>query len=161
MREGTLRAPVVPDPMRYAGFWIRFGAYIIDQLILNIVALPSTIWLTVRTQKIMQQGLQGGQFDWASYLSYMGLSSAIGFLISIAYNVLFVGRFAATPGKMLVKIKIVTADGGRVSYLRALARLGGHFVSGLTCMFGYLMPIWDREKRALHDMMCNTRVVYK
>lgn len=164
MREGTVafvaNAPA-PHAPHFAGFWIRVGAYVIDQIILNIVALPTTIWLTVRMQNIMQQGLQGGQFDWAAYLGYMGLSSGIGLLISLIYNVLFVGRFAATPGKMLVKIKVVKADGGRVSYLRALGRLGGQIVSSMTCMIGYLLPIWDEEKRALHDHICNTRVVYK
>lgn len=162
MREGTVPfiATVSNEP-RFAGFWIRVGAYVIDQVILNLVALPTTIWLTVRMQNIMQQGFQGGQFDWGAYLGYMGLSSAIGIFISILYNVFFVGRYAATLGKMLVKIKIVTADGGRVTYLRALGRLGGQIVSSMTCMIGYLLPIWDPEKRALHDHMCNTRVVYK
>jgi uncharacterized RDD family membrane protein YckC len=48
-----------------------------------------------------------------------------------------------------------------VSYARALGRSAGHLVSGMTCLIGYIIAAFDDEKRALHDYMCNTRVVYK
>jgi len=157
LREGSVTfATAPPSEMRYAGFWIRVGAYLIDQAILMIVSLPLTILFTVKAQ----QALQGGM-NWASYFANLGASSAVSTVVSLLYNWLFVGRYAATPGKMILRIKVVTANGGKVTYLRAFGRFWGHLVSGLPCMFGYLMPIWDAEKRALHHHLCNTRVVYK
>ena len=34
-------------------------------------------------------------------------------------------------------------------------------LSGLICLAGYIMAGFDEEKRALHDRICNTRVVFK
>jgi len=34
-------------------------------------------------------------------------------------------------------------------------------VSGLACYIGYIIVAFDDQKRALHDHMCNTRVIYK
>jgi uncharacterized RDD family membrane protein YckC len=147
----------MPTRLPYAGFWIRVAAYVIDQVILIIVTLPLSLWFQFK----MQRMVMSAQIDWAVFLQYWGLSSAASVIVSLLYGWLFVGRYAATPGKMLVKIKVVTADGTRVSYLRALARQGGHVVSGMTCMIGYLLPLFDDEKRALHDYICNTRVIKK
>jgi uncharacterized RDD family membrane protein YckC len=158
LREGKaafVSAP--PASMHYAGFWIRAGAYMIDQLIMMIVGMPLSIWFGLR----MQQAIQGGRIDWEMYMTSYAMLSGISMLLSLLYNVLLVGRYAGTPGKLILKIKIVTAEGERVSYLRALGRFGGHIVSGFTCMIGYLLPIWDKEKRALHDYICHTRVIYK
>jgi uncharacterized RDD family membrane protein YckC len=46
-----------------------------------------------------------------------------------------------------------------VGYGRATGRAFGEIVSGIICYIGYLMMIWDEEKRTLHDRMANTRVV--
>jgi uncharacterized RDD family membrane protein YckC len=56
---------------------------------------------------------------------------------------------------------VVTADGGRVSYLRALGRYFAKMLSGFTCLIGYIIAAFDGQKRALHDHICNTRVVFK
>jgi uncharacterized RDD family membrane protein YckC len=158
LREGAVPFVAAPaGPLRYAGFWIRAAAYMIDQLILGIVSMPLTIYFVVK----MQQAIQGGRMDWASYLTNWGLSSACSVLVSLLYTWLLVGRYGATLGKMLLKLKIVTPDGAKISYLRALGRFGGYFVSSLPCMLGFLFPLWDAEKRALHDHMCHTRVIYK
>ena len=141
----------------YAGFWIRVAAYVIDQVIITLVTLPLSLWFNLR----MQKAITGGQVDWMGFSQNLGLSMAWSMSITFLYGWLFVGRYAATPGKMLVKIKVVTGDGGRVSYLRALGRTGGRFISDMTCMIGYLLTLFDDERRALHDHICNTRVIYK
>ena len=79
--------------------------------------------------------------------------------IQILYSVLFLGKFGATPGKMAVGIKVVRSDGERVSYLRAFGRYFAEILSGLIFLIGYIMAAFDDEKRALHDRICDTRVV--
>ena len=86
---------------------------------------------------------------------------AINMTIGISYEVVLIGKYGATLGKMACKIKVVTADGGRVSYLRALGRYFAKMLSGFTCLIGFIIAAFDGQKRALHDHICNTRVVFK
>ena len=71
------------------------------------------------------------------------------------------GRFGATPGKMACGLKVVMADGGKVTYLRALGRAFSEILSGIILYIGYIMAGFDDEKRALHDRICDTRVIKK
>jgi uncharacterized RDD family membrane protein YckC len=70
-----------------------------------------------------------------------------------------VGKYGATLGKMAAKIRVVTADGGKVSYGRATGRYFAKLLSAFTCLIGFIMAAFDEEKRALHDRICNTRVI--
>jgi uncharacterized RDD family membrane protein YckC len=81
--------------------------------------------------------------------------------VAVGYETFFVGKFGATPGKMACKLRVITAEGAPVSYARALGRYFSKLVSYLTCSIGFIIAGFDDEKRALHDRMCNTRVIYK
>jgi uncharacterized RDD family membrane protein YckC len=80
-------------------------------------------------------------------------------VVSVAFNGFFVGRFGATPGKMLLKLKVVTPEGAPASYGRAFGRAAAEILSGLVCNIGYIIAAFDEQKRTLHDHICNTRVV--
>ena len=80
-------------------------------------------------------------------------------MAGISYETIFIGKYGATVGKMACRIKVVTADGGQVSYLRAVGRYFAKLLSAFTLMIGYIIAAFDPEKRALHDRICNTRVV--
>jgi uncharacterized RDD family membrane protein YckC len=72
------------------------------------------------------------------------------------------GRFGATVGKLAVGVRIVRSDGGAITYGRAFGRYWAEMVSSLCCNIGYIMAGFDNpQKRALHDRMCDTRVIYK
>jgi len=79
--------------------------------------------------------------------------------IAMAYEIVLIGKYGATLGKRACKIHVVTADGGKVSYGRAAGRYFAKLLSGFTCLIGYIIAFFDEEKRALHDRICNTRVV--
>jgi len=76
-----------------------------------------------------------------------------------AFEIFFIGKYGATPGKMLMKIKVVAPDGGRVSYGRSTGRYFAKILSGMIFYIGFLMAFWDEEKCALHDRICQTRVI--
>src|SRR5439155_4542122 len=135
--------------MEYAGFWIRFGAKFVDGIILRLVG----------TVVGMATGatLTGTSESARSVVAL--ISYGLGMVIDIAYRTIFVGAFGATPGKMAAKVKIVNADGSKVSYLKAFARAMAEYISLLTVLIGYIMAAFDNEKRALHDRICGTRVV--
>ena len=84
---------------------------------------------------------------------------AIQMLIGLSYTVFFLGRFAATPGKMVCKLKVIRSDGAAITYPRAFGRHFAEMLSGLTLYIGYLMAAFDDEKRTLHDRICDTRVI--
>jgi uncharacterized RDD family membrane protein YckC len=150
VREGVPPA-VAQSQFRFAGFWIRFAAVLIDGVILWVVHLI----IGLVTLPLAASELPGA----VAVGTVLRIVLANG--IAIAYEIYFVGKYAATPGKMACGIRIIVAGGARVSYLRALGRWAAELLSGLVLAIGYLMAAFDDEKRALHDHICNTRVVYK
>src|SRR5262249_7630217 len=97
--------------------------------------------------------------NWGPFILVQGILMLISLVIGIVYEVGFLGRFGATPGKMACKIKVVTATGAPISYGRAFGRNFAKILSGLIFLIGYIMAAFDSEKRALHDRICDTRVI--
>ena len=85
--------------------------------------------------------------------------SFVGMAIGVAYETFFVGKWGATLGKMAVGIKVVRSNGENVTYMRAFGRVFAKMVSAIILLIGYIMAAFDGEKRALHDHMCDTRVI--
>lgn len=84
----------------------------------------------------------------------------IDMLLGMFYLTWFVGKFGATPGKMVFNLKVVTPSGGKVGYGQSFGRyLAESVVIWLTFMLGYLPILFDSQKRGLDDRLCNTRVV--
>jgi uncharacterized RDD family membrane protein YckC len=138
LREGV----TVAGEMVYAGFWIRFGAKFIDGIILGIVgfALGSV------------GGSIGGR---GAAVPIKFLSNAIG----IIYVTYFLGKFGATPGKMACGLKVVRSDNEKITYARACGRFFAEILSSIILCIGYIIAAFDEEKRALHDRICDTRVI--
>jgi len=144
LREGVPAA----STFIYAGFWIRFVAWLIDFVILFVVGMV--------VQLPFVSLLKSGQLE--LMLVWQGLLSLVETAISATYEGVFVSRFGATPGKMALDLKVVRPDGGRVSLGRAVGRYFAKILSGLTVV-GYIMVGFDAQKRGLHDMLCDTRVI--
>jgi uncharacterized RDD family membrane protein YckC len=89
------------------------------------------------------------------------LMMAVQYAIQFGYGIFFLGRFAATPGKMAIGAKVVREDGSRIGYGLATGRVFAEMISGLILLIGYIMAAFDEEKRTLHDRICSTRVVRK
>lgn len=136
--------------MVYGGFWIRFAAKFIDGIILGAISM---IFTTVAG--FSASNAQDAVSPFQGVLFFLQIA------IPIAYATFFIGKYAATPGKMICGLKIVTADGDRVSYGRAVGRHFSEFISSLIMAIGYIMAAFDEEKRTLHDRICNTRVIKK
>jgi uncharacterized RDD family membrane protein YckC len=81
--------------------------------------------------------------------------------VAITYTTYFLGAFGATPGKMVLGLRVITPDYPRLSYLRAFARYWAEVLSGMVIYLGYLMALFDSENRTLHDHLCATRVIHE
>lgn len=157
LREGVVTA----GAMVYGGFWIRFVAWLIDSIILAIAS--GVIQLAFTGSLVNRVPLQPGVPPSAAVLGRIagtfGLVYLLGVLISACYEGLFVGKVGATPGKMVFTLKVVRADGSPVGVGRAFGRYFAKLLSGFTLLIGYIIAGFDSQKRALHDMICDTRVI--
>jgi uncharacterized RDD family membrane protein YckC len=142
VEEGVVAAPVV-----YAGFWIRFVAAVLDGVILVILSIFIAAVLA----------LGAGAAEPAVFET---LRSVIQLGVGAGYVTFFLGKFGATPGKMALGLRVVRSDGGDLTYARAFSRYLAEYLSALTLMIGYIIAAFDREKRALHDHICDTRVIF-
>ncbi|MDJ0985370.1 MAG: RDD family protein [Desulfobacterales bacterium] len=147
IKEGV----AISGAMDYAGFWLRFGAWFIDYIILGIISMVIYLPITL---------LGAFSFDQpAVFVTFQVISTILNFVLPAAYEIWFVGKYGATPGKMACKIKVVTADGQMISYGRSVGRHFAKYISGLILGIGYIMAGFDDQKRSLHDRICDTRVI--
>jgi uncharacterized RDD family membrane protein YckC len=135
----------------YAGFGVRFGAKFVDGF---IVGVPLLVLLFVSMGDFLTPGADRSRVGMLQVFWQLGF-----YAVGAAYNIFFLGKYGATPGKMLLKLRVVTPEGGKVSYGRATGRYFAELLSGMICYVGYIMAAFDDEKRTLHDRICNTRVV--
>ena len=136
----------------YAGFWKRVAAAIVDSLIVGVIASLGGEALGT----ILGDLAGGGKTAIALNVALLSL------LLQTLYYAFFHASFnAATPGKMLIGIKVVRSDGQNMSFLRAVARYFATIPSALILCIGYLMAAFTARKQALHDMICDTVVVDK
>ena len=138
--------------LNYAGFWIRFAATFMDGIVMMPVILLSYFFVLPK----LVLAAQGTESLGTQLLVQLGY-----FLFQAAYKIFFTGRYGATPGKMIAGLKIVREDGTPIGYRLAALRFLAEIVSALIFYIGYIMIAFDDQKRALHDRLCNTRVIRK
>lgn len=146
---------------RYAGFWIRFVARIIDGIILAVVGfvinLPIQMALGLSAVRV------GGDVTTAlpMMLGTVGISLAINIVLSAAYEIYFLSSRGATIGKLALGLKVIRADGGSLSVGQATGRFFAYLLDAyFTLTIGFIIAGFDTEKRSLHDRICDTRVIY-
>jgi uncharacterized RDD family membrane protein YckC len=148
---------------RYAGFWIRFVARIIDWIILGVVGLIINLPLQMAFG-LSATRIPTGDVGAAAIpmlLGTLGLSLAVNFVLQAAYEIYFVSSRGATIGKLALGLKIIRADGGPLSVGQATGRFFAFLLdSYFTLTIGFIIAGFDSEKRSLHDRICDTRVIY-
>jgi uncharacterized RDD family membrane protein YckC len=135
--------------LEYAGFGIRFAAYIVDSIVNFIFGLASGFAVALIMRAETQRAMVVQQL----------VASGVGMVLGLVYYTFFVGKYGATPGKMVCRLKIVSPDGSPVGYKKAVGRYFGYWVSSIICGIGFLMIAFDEERRGLHDRICGTRVI--
>jgi uncharacterized RDD family membrane protein YckC len=157
LREGVTPA-ARQAPRQYAGFWIRFVAVLIDGIILAVVGWVvqfAFLGAMLRPDRLMNPSPEAV----GAAMGLFGLAFLINIAIACTYESFFLGRFGATPGKMALSLKVVRSSGAPVSYARAAGRYFAKQLNLMTLLIGYIIAGFDSEKRGLHDMICDTRVI--
>jgi uncharacterized RDD family membrane protein YckC len=139
---------MVSPEMDYAGFWIRVVSTIID----GFVMLPVYILIIYLFSGSLFMPGNGSGLLMAKFLQYA---------VSFLYTTLLIWKYGGTLGLKTMGLKVVNADGSDISYLKSVGRYFAFILSGSILLIGFIIVAFDREKRALHDMICGTRVIYK
>lgn len=143
-----------------AGFGPRFFAYLIDSILLAIPTYAVQIPLLLLAGRTSTGGFRPEQNPFsAAGCGFLFLGMLIGMAIQCAYFTAMVGARGQTLGKMALRLKVVRADLSKVSYPRAFARYWGYLLSSLVLYVGFLMILFTKDRRALHDLVCDTRVI--
>lgn len=156
----TVVAPAATSPavggLVRANFGRRLAAALLDGVIMTVInfviALPFGIMAGVAGAS--EEGAVAGS-------AIMLIPQVLGWVINLVYMVYFIGSRGQTPGKMVLKIKVVSASGGQVpGYgVAVLREVVGKFLSGVVLGLGYFWMLWDKDKQTWHDKIAKTVVV--
>ena len=165
--------PAAPTEDELAGFWPRVGAHVIDLIlwffIWNILAsivsarlFPEALKLAEAITAAGGSGPQPTPEEAVMILKFSGFVMLLGLAVAVVYDLVFLLKFSATPGKLLFGLRLVKADGRPAGIVRIVARCLAKVLAGApTLGIGYLVVLFDEQKRGLHDFLCGTRVVKK
>lgn len=138
------------EGVRYAGFWRRAAASLIDNLIfgLALAVLYLIFGLSVP--------LAPPEIAASAHAPKFLLNSLLPAVITVFLWIKFLG----TPGKLLMGCQVVDAgSGGSLRVGQAALRYLGYFVSLLPLGLGFLWVAWDKRKQGFHDKIAKTVVI--
>ncbi|HHY72718.1 MAG TPA: RDD family protein [Bacillus bacterium] len=132
----------------YAGFWIRFYAYLIDLVVVGslnrIIIYPILRWLDVSISE-------------TSMLSTVAISTA---LVMFVYFVVMTKIWGQTLGKMILGLKVISEKDAELSWGTVLFReLIGKFISKTVLFLGFITISFTSKKKGWHDFFADTIVI--
>jgi uncharacterized RDD family membrane protein YckC len=156
-----------PLAWRYGGFWVRFGARFIDGLIFMV---PVLIFLAMLMPNLIRAKGQA-PIDPNTMFAAFGFVTffVVLFLAGGCYEILMLKYRSGTLGKMACGLKVIRSDGRSLSWGVCFGRFfmwnvvtsGIPYINSVLMLVSSIMLGVDDEKRALHDRVCDTRVIYK
>jgi uncharacterized RDD family membrane protein YckC len=134
--------------VRYAGFWMRFWAYLLD-----LVVVGSIVRLLIKPIfRLLDIPLSE-----TNMFAPVSISSAVIFYL---YFVLMTKYLNQTLGKMVFGLKVVDLKNNQLTWGTILFREWiGRFIS-VTIIFGYIIVAFLPKKQGLHDLFTDTTVIH-
>lgn len=136
---------------KYAGFWTRFWAYLIDGVIvfsINGILLSPLMFLN-----------EGNQLE----IGFWTLNGILAGIVYYLYFLLMTRFFQQTVGKMILGIKVIRENDGDLLWSDLIFReVIGRFIYNVISILKllYVVIAFSPEKKGIHDMIGNTRVVH-
>lgn len=156
-----------PLARRYGGFWIRFGARFVDGLIFMVPIILIAFLMIPNLVRAKSQVVN------PPTQALAGFSIITFFLVTLiaggCYEILMLKYHSGTLGKMACGLKVIRPDGRGLSWGVCFGRFfmwnvvtsGIPYINSIIMLVSSIMLATDDEKRALHDRVCDTRVVFK
>ena len=159
--QGTI---AVPRP--YAGFWLRFLAYIIDNIVLGVIfgviVLLAIAAVGVGYFRAVFQGMQDGTGEFpVALVSAIVMGALLTLVASWIYHAwMESSEYQATLGKMALGMIVTDLNDRPISFARASGRFFAKIITGLIPLgIGYIMAGFTEKKQALHDMIASCLVL--
>lgn len=154
LREGV--STVGPaGTMAYGGFWIRLLAKILDSLIIGGIAV---ILIAIMAAFVIPLGRNR---DAQALFAFGLLGMVLLFFFAIMFFPIWCNvKYGGTPGKRILRLRVVTATGGPITWGRGFGRFFAEVLNGLIPFsIGYIIAAFDSQKRTVHDHIAGTRVI--
>jgi uncharacterized RDD family membrane protein YckC len=135
-------------------FWPRFAATLVDSLIIQALNWPARNFVNGIVGFVL-----GSRVELLSgATAFISLNLVIFLYYGWSYS-----HKGASPGKILLELEVVdTHSGKNISYARAYFRETiGKFISGMPLALGFILAGLRSDRRALHDLIFDTRVIQK
>lgn len=152
--------------VKYAGFWLRFVAYIIDDILLGAIGFVISLPFI---GTIIFSGIAISELDEGDGSKLFGVAGIIGTVLLLAITIAAVGwlyfalmessKQQATLGKLALGLKVTDMEGNKISFGRATGRYFGKILSNMIFMIGYILAGLTEKKQALHDMIAGCLVI--
>jgi len=137
--------------VKYAGFWMRFWAYLVDVIIVSSISGLLMSFINMFTES--------GTIH-IGFWTLTGILSALTFYL---YFLLMTKYFNQTLGKMIFGLKVIRGDGENLTWGDLLFReVVGRFIHRVLgiLIFLYIVVAFSPKKQGIHDMIADTRVVF-
>lgn len=157
---GWVAAPTV----KYAGFWLRFVAFIIDAIVLGFIGFVVTIPFMASAPfgALMHGRPPMSPEEWAPLAGMFGRMFLIRFVINWLYYALFESSaWQATLGKKALGLEVTDLQGRRINFGRASGRFFAKILSTIILFIGFFMIGFTSRKQGLHDILAGTLVMRK
>jgi uncharacterized RDD family membrane protein YckC len=161
--QPAVYAPAAPSP--YAGFWIRFVAFILDRIVVGIVAAPFYVVLVLPNllRMIREAESSRGEPSPEMIFSILGGVSVFLIVFFVGYwlyeALLTASSWQGTIGKRVLRLKVTDEAGNRISFARSTGRFFAKILSYMILWIGFIMIAFTDKKRGLHDMLAGTLVM--
>ena len=168
-------APVVPPSyggeqfagVAYAGFWLRFVAFLIDGVISGFLFLILLIPLFILTGAGAALGRIGSGEDISDEVAaFVGIGFVLGFfVITVGVRWLYYAlsessSWQGTLGKKMLNLTVTDLSGQPISFARASGRYFAKFITNLIPLaIGYILAGFTEKKQAIHDMIAGCLVL--
>jgi uncharacterized RDD family membrane protein YckC len=147
---------------RYAGFWARVGARLIDLLVGLLFTLPGLV-LVIASLAQIEENREGEAEFTGSGETLFRAGVALVVVGSLVFFVLWMRKLGRGQswGQKALAIRLVGKQDGRpIGAWKAFLRyLVAQLVSGVLFGLGYWWMIWDRDNQTWQDKIVGTVVI--
>lgn len=138
-----------------AGFFVRLAAYLLDSLIVGaallLVRIPLWISSWVNPDNIIVR----------DFIFEYSVADILIYILGVLYFIILTYKTGTTVGKKVLHLRVVSVEDRKMTLFEvAFRETVGRFLSALILNVGYIMIGLQKEKRGLHDLLSDTRVVY-
>lgn len=153
MTTGIAEGPAATPEVKYAGFWKRLLAFVVDLGVISLIFFALAIILPILLGPWL--GVPGGSVILAS-------GAVVWLVITWLYWALMESSSKqGTFGKDMLGIVVTDAEGNRISFRKATVRHFGKVASALPVLAGFVMAGFTAKKQGLHDLITGSLVVMK